>query len=150
MKKLRWDLRRKSWVVSLTIAVGGFLLAFLLTSDSVNASKPNKMSIVFAALLAAACTFAAALIGLKRLQTASRRLLVVYALLAVLASLAGTLPGYSDNYYKHLWGAPLLLGLAASGVAGLFSELLVGWMTSSAKKRRRDTDEALEALRQSK
>jgi len=126
---IRHSLRTNVWVWPLVFAIGGFLLGFFFAPVSTKGNNLDKMTTAFGILLAAGITLAASVFVFqpKRLHRLKPFLVIFFAICAVVAPLIGVLPALPDSLYEHLWGAPLVLGLAVAGTAGLFLTFLFGW-----------------------
>jgi cell division protein FtsW (lipid II flippase) len=129
MPRIRYRFRRNKWIVPLLLALIGFVVGFFIAPVSAKGNSPDKMTAAFTALLAAGITLVVLAFTLARnhFRRLKPVLIYIYAIFAVVAPLLGVLPGWPDSFYSHLWGAPLVLGLAVAGTMGIFLTLLVAW-----------------------
>jgi hypothetical protein len=127
--KVRYGFRRNKWIVPLVFAVGGLALGFFIAPVSTKGNSPDEMTAAFGVLLATGIALVVLVFTLarKRFRRLKPVLVYLYAICAVVFPLIGVLPGLPNSFYSHLWGAPLLLGLAVAGNMGIFFTLLVAW-----------------------
>jgi hypothetical protein len=129
MPRIRYFFHRHKWIVPFLFALGGFFLGFFIAPVSTKGNNPDKMTAAFGVLLAAGIALVVLVFTLARNRFGRLKpvLVILYAICAVVAPLIGVLPGWPDSFYSHLWGAPLVLGLAVAGTMGTLVTLIVAW-----------------------
>lgn len=94
--------------------------------------EAEQLTTAYQALLGFGLALAVAAFALKRarLRRMKPALLCAYSICAVIPPLVGGALSLPHGFFDHVWGAPLLLGLALAGSLGIFVTVVVSWLSS--------------------